>query len=65
MTCNRCRFAAKDEVSGTLWCRRAPPHVILKANGDITSLQSPVYPQGWCGEFRLALKRLFRGHVKA
>lgn len=67
MTCNHCRFAEAAQTKDGqkfLWCHRVPPYV-NKADGQISTGMPPVGPQTWCGEWKLAWRRLFRGHVQS
>lgn len=59
-SCNKCCFALKE--GEVIFCHRAPPVPVVL--GDQLSFIWPaVLPTAWCGEFKLAWKRLFRGHV--
>jgi hypothetical protein len=63
--CNTCRFASKGgEDEKHLYCHRNPPQTV-PVNGGVSFPFPAVAPNGWCGEFRRSLKRLFRGHVQA
>lgn len=62
--CNRCRFAAKGvEQDTNLYCHRSPPMPVAVGT-NIMGMWAAVHPSAWCGCFKLALNRLFRGHVK-
>lgn len=64
-TCNNCRFAKMDGQDGqNLTCYRLPPATILMPTA-FQFMWPVVRPSSWCGEWKLAWKRLFRGHVSA
>lgn len=55
--CGTCRFwhddgTEGDEVSSPTYCRRFPP----KARDGHTSIFPYVPAEGWCGEWRIAVK---------
>jgi hypothetical protein len=55
-SCKRCRYGIPDrEPDGTPYivCALMPPH-----RGERPLMK----PTGWCGQFKLSLKRLFFGH---
>ena len=60
-TCNKCRFAKTD--GERLYCHRAPPQAQLEPGVGVHYLFPAVAKESWCGEFRLAWRRLIRGHV--
>lgn len=60
-SCDRCRFASKDPAN-QLWCRLLPPRPLLMPNGTVAHILPAVGANWWCSGFKLALKRLFRGH---
>jgi len=61
-TCNHCRFALKEGVQ--LYCHRAPPTTVSDAAG-LHFFWPAVMGASWCGEWKLAWRRLFRGHVQS
>lgn len=60
-TCDRCRFAEPDE-NKVLWCHYGPPKPIFQPTGEFSGLHVPVAFKGWCGGWKLALRRLFKGY---
>lgn len=60
-TCNKCKFAMLEGKQ--LYCHRAPPSVQMEQGVGVHFMFAAVMPASWCGEFKLAWKRLFRGHV--
>lgn len=66
-TCNHCRFAEPaltTDGQKFMWCHRVPP-IIVRDNSQISTTMPPVGAQTWCGEWKLAWNRLFRGHVQS
>lgn len=63
-TCQQCRFAVIDDSSGQplVWCHRAPPMVKTAPDGGSYTQFLQVGATMWCGEFKRAWMRLFRGH---
>lgn len=59
--CQNCRFA-EAEKNGQLYCHRAPPNATIEPGVGMHFLFPAVGNGSWCGEFRLSLKRLFKGH---
>lgn len=66
-SCKRCRFAVptKDDAGQQFYfCALMPPKG--EVVGDAVHwIRPPMAPLGWCGQFRLSLKRLIWGHGAA
>lgn len=65
--CKRCRYAvpAKDNSGAEFYfCGYLPPKGEV-LEGSLHWIRPPMAPQGWCGLFKLSLKRLIRGHGAA
>lgn len=64
--CKRCRYAvpAKDGDAPYYICAILPPKIEV-VDGKQVQLRPNMAPIGWCGQFRLSLKRLIWGHGAA
>lgn len=65
--CKRCRYAvpAKDgDGKEFYWCGVRPPEPYMGPDTDqkLAWIRPPMAPNGWCGLFKLSLKRLIWGH---
>lgn len=63
--CNRCRYAVRDKLVGDtyLFCHLMPPTPLSPGDGSTSFAFAAVHPTSWCGQFRLAWTRLFKGHI--
>lgn len=64
--CKRCRYAvpAKDGDTPYVICALLPPKIEV-IDGKQVQLRPNMTPVGWCGQFKLSLKRLIWGHGAA
>lgn len=64
--CGNCRYGdniGKNADSGIpiIKCRLFPPAFIIHEGSTIGCDVPPMTPQGYCGQFKLSLSKLFRG----
>jgi hypothetical protein len=65
--CKRCRYAVpmKDGDGKEFYsCALLPPRGEV-FDGKLNWIRPPMSPHGWCGQFKLSLKRLIWGHGAA
>ena len=65
--CKRCRYAVPAKDGGGVefyFCGLLPPKGEVIAD-KVEWIRPPMAPIGWCGQFKLSLKRLIRGHGAA